>query len=51
MRAVFDDPRSVWGTSSHLSLHPRLQQGAGHQLYLWRIAAVDGSQGVSSQVG
>ena len=51
MRVVFYDPRSVWGMSSHFSLHLCLQQGTGHQLYLWRVAAVDGTQGVGSQVG
>lgn len=40
---VFDDPRA--------SLHLSLQQSAGNQLYLWGVAAVDGTQGVGSQVG
>lgn len=46
-----DDPGVCLETSSCLSLHSCLQQGAGHQLYLWRVAAVDVRQGVGSQVG
>lgn len=48
---------SVWQpqvcpeVSPRLSLHSSLQQGAGHQLHLRGVAAVDGPQGVGSQVG
>lgn len=43
----------MWEISSRLSLHPGLQQGAGHQLHLGGAAAaeVPRRRAVGSQVG